>query len=1294
MNDTGTGMQPALEALLSSEGKLRASAVQPQRGVSAPVGASAPVLQTPAEFDSRDNVDFKQTSGLEQLQAARELAAKQTEQRQELAEVGKLGAAGYAALTTTTATINRELRQHLQGIEPPQHGYAPSTEEYLALASEFNLGADPHVQNRLMQASSPEQMRRYARDMQAMQEYQRLIGDHWLINMAVQTADLYENLALAGATLATGGAAAVVGVPLRIARIAHAVTSAGALVGTMHVASELGGQELTTEGALLSVALSAPLTYAFNKRMINKHYAQINARHAAKALESYKPGSGTARKVDPDAPTSHPDVDAPVMQRKAQEADTPALRAHRELIQRVKAGVSTARKGVAALTARGSWRAYLPESIRTASDSVPRMLQDVQTEIQNLRHSIKEAGGAHKAPEAATRLRELRTELKQLDQPESVVAAKYADVTPAEYNKAVKEAKELHAQDLKEATADLEARIKELEHLKKSEPPKTEADAILEEVDLANSAAEPAITRDITDALRHQEQQMRDAGMSPEAIEAASAKAVQLARNQLLTGQASPQGIAKGIRYFTELMSEHAKVTAGIPEIEKFVSKVLDDPLMRPGLIGESASSNFAVFMRRANKLSAEWDTAIYDAVHERSGLPKWRTFMGYTDKYIKARNDLEDAVAGELLRREGQVLRGEVVTSTEDALVARLANQYEDMGHAMADQARIAGLGGFEDYMRSAGYFHRSWNWENMNRILSEDTSGAMRQALATGIRRGNQQLTAEEANLIANAIVVRTRNKAHSARNDAMGQVGALEIESLAEMLMESGAKQPYIDSIMNRLTQRLEEQGSVKYAKRRIPIDMAVRFRTDSGEALSLQSLIDTDLTRLFANYSTGMSGRSALAKVGIGGDTHGIDTHLQHYSSLLDKHPLSGKQKKEMLSKYEDLLSDFTGIRKEGQVLGEGLQVGKAIATATMLGSTGLLQIPEGSIGAARLGMLQTTKAIFKEFPGIKQLLTAAAKDKALLDEWHEVFGIDFRTDLRIESWKRQTELGFPTDGTAIRLATGMQQMTPTVTGQRWVHGMQSDAFVKLHMRTLYRAATGDKKSLGIIQDAGTMITDDMLGLIKSNASVRSNGTLESLNLARLPHHVQDAIVQQMTRLQDSTLLHQRPGWGTSYRHSGVGQILGQFTSYVGMAHNVVMRKNYHHDGLAGIAKVLAYQYPIMLMTTYMNELRKGNVLDLDDDEDMKLLVSRALSYSAAIGMLGDVASTVLPGAQGRSVAAMAPLQSLQGIAKGMGYLAEGEMGNAASEAVGVANALTLTGAIGGSEILRKSLQSDD
>ena len=125
---------------------------------------------------------------------------------------------------------------------------------------------------------------------------------------------------------------------------------------------------------------------------------------------------------------------------------------------------------------------------------------------------------------------------------------------------------------------------------------------------------------------------------------------------------------------------------------------------------------------------------------------------------------------------------------------------------------------------------------------------------------------------------------------------------------------------------------------------------------------------------------------------------------------------------------------------------------------------------------------------------------------------------------------------------------------------------------------------------------------------------------------------------------------------------------------------------------GIA-ILAYQYPMMLMVTYMNEVRKGNVLNLDNDEDMKKLLAQSLSYSSVIGMYGDAVALVAGSSTRSGVAAFGPTDALGTMTSALGDLAKGDVQQGAGGALKALNQASILGVVPGSQALVKALQED-
>ena len=764
--------------------------------------------------------------------------------------------------------------------------------------------------------------------------------------------------------------------------------------------------------------------------------------------------------------------------------------------------------------------------------------------------------------------------------------------------------------------------------------------------------------------------------------------------------------LKKGFRFFRELASEYDKLTGGIPALQQFLSKVLDDPLRRAGLFGENASSYLRANLLKANTEMQLWENTLDNYVRSITGVGKLKSLFDFSQNHINTRLEIEDSIGRELLKRNEAARRGEAIVPHSDPELQKLIELFEETTHKSAQRAKEQGLAGMEDYERIAGYFHRSWDYEKMVRFNNANPvyhqsgplkgqlikNGALIEMIKASALKGMPDLADAEAAAIARAIVDRTFDKASGAQTDFMGQLGKLETDNIVEMMRASGIDEVMVESIKRRLDTVASEKSGVKYVKNRIPLDMTMKWTpADGGTPVSMAALINTDVSRLLENYQQAMAGRGALAKVGIGGDEQSIQSWMQQYFDVLNKQDLSKSQKDAMLEQMQHLIGDFTGVRPESAVLSPTMSILKAMATATMLGSTGVLQIGESSVIMARHGAMTSMRHMLQKAPVIGKLMQEIGNNPKLYEEWEAVTGMSFSSDTRIRSWKRQHEVGLVQDSGMQRLAYAQQQLVPTLTGQRLVHKMQSEALLNQNLYTLWKASKGDKDALELIKQYGNL-TGTHLERIRDAAVVSKKGTLQEMRLGTLSQSELDSVTDLITRMQDHLLLASRPGYGTSYGRTAVGQLLGQFTSYVGMAHNLTLRATAEHEGALGVAKVLAYQYPMMLMVTYMNETRKGNLLDLTDDNDLKELASKALSMSSVLGLYGDVASTVL-GSNSRGLAATGIMDTPGNFTNSMRSLATGDFEKAGADLVKTARSSTIFGVVPGSQFLETTLKGD-
>lgn len=398
----------------------------------------------------------------------------------------------------------------------------------------------------------------------------------------------------------------------------------------------------------------------------------------------------------------------------------------------------------------------------------------------------------------------------------------------------------------------------------------------------------------------------------------------------------------------------------------------------------------------------------------------------------------------------------------------------------------------------------------------------------------------------------------------------------------------------------------------------------------------------------------------------------------------------------MKQLDYLLSDFTGIRPEDAILGPYAQRAKSFAQATMLQASGLWQVAETATIAWRFGAARAGAEFIKQFPGVAGVLRKIGRDPDLYDELGTVLGLDLARDVRVRPWLRQFEpnLAVQGDHTIDRVLHYGQQAVPILNGMKFVHQWQTRVASNLAMNTLARAANGDVAALKLVQEYGLKGADwDRVALaIQTNA--RMNGkNARQMNWDAWAQADVDSAMNVVLRMMDDSVLFGRAGQGSSFSRSGVGQVLGQFRSFVAFAHNKLLRGTIHNSGYTGLAMMLAHQYPLTVIMVAANEFRKGEDVSFDE-KGLADLMQKAVGYTAGLGFIGDAAGIVgLSGGRGGISVPITGLANAAPAAAGaIGNAVQGEGAAAAGDAVQAARAvLPFVSILPGSAALQNALQ---
>lgn len=394
----------------------------------------------------------------------------------------------------------------------------------------------------------------------------------------------------------------------------------------------------------------------------------------------------------------------------------------------------------------------------------------------------------------------------------------------------------------------------------------------------------------------------------------------------------------------------------------------------------------------------------------------------------------------------------------------------------------------------------------------------------------------------------------------------------------------------------------------------------------------------------------------------------------------------------LLQFDHLMGDFTGMRPAQAELSQMAQRAKSLASSTMLGASGLWQVAEYATLAFRYGAVQTMQEFLRGVPGVRKLLQQADPD--LKDELATVLNLDLARDVRIRPWLRQHETFIASKDTVFdRVLHAGKQFTPFLNGMKYIHAHQARMNANLALNRLVKAANGDTSAIKMLEDYGLRGAEleKVLNATRVNATLRG-GNAQRMNWAGWTQGEIDSTMNVILRIMDDTILYGRPGQGASFARSGVGQILGQFTTFVSFAHNKLLRGTVQNKGYLGLAGLLAYQYPLTMLVVWANEARKGKL----DENELEDIAQKAIGYTAALGFWSDMAGIVgLTGHQaGRSVPVLGLLNAPGRIGAGLASAAQGDVAEGSWEvARGTSQLIPGVAAIPVTQLLLESIKPE-
>lgn len=333
--------------------------------------------------------------------------------------------------------------------------------------------------------------------------------------------------------------------------------------------------------------------------------------------------------------------------------------------------------------------------------------------------------------------------------------------------------------------------------------------------------------------------------------------------------------------------------------------------------------------------------------------------------------------------------LFGRTPQTPRDRAVIKAANAYDAAGVesirvGKGDVDELA-IDGFENITERSGYSPQIWNGRKLMELESAGVLDrkAVVDAMATAYRTAGMAAS-KDAHAVAKAVVDRAVASGSEIDTSLVSLLSGDGREWLNQSLERNGMSKVERETLMARLTGKVEERGQEGFTKSRNDIDISTPIQTKDGSDLKVVDLMDNNLHTVWQRYARRMAGSASLARVGITNRAHReqIIQAAQAQQRALGEEVTDGDMMRAMFS-------NFNGgpVHGYGKAFGydEGVApvaaLAKRMTNLSLLGKLGFAQLAETGAAIAATGYDNWLRR------GVMSKVHSelAAGNKALLDD---------------------------------------------------------------------------------------------------------------------------------------------------------------------------------------------------------------------------------------------------------------------------------------------------------------------
>lgn len=562
------------------------------------------------------------------------------------------------------------------------------------------------------------------------------------------------------------------------------------------------------------------------------------------------------------------------------------------------------------------------------------------------------------------------------------------------------------------------------------------------------------------------------------------------------------------------------------------------------------------------------------------------------------------------------------------DAEIAPLVDAYRRSGWASKWHEHMLNAGLVDDgaLVKSDYYFPRQYSYDKMRQGIAQgNTLDDYRALFRSALRDVYPSMESEVVQRVAKEMVDGIYNGRAGQSGPMWKQlINGMGNDEVVMAMRSAGVEESAIQSF---LAGNVRESGSTSPARN---LRQRTRFNMDkeylvNGKSMRMQDLMDTDVAKVMHGYTNRMSGRVGMAYAGV--------QDLGQLAKMIDesKHALADS------AKWEKTVNDtidfiLGGAPADAGQLPDLLRAAGNMANATMLKNSGLYQLTDTALAMKEFGMARVLRSMrdqpwFKEgavainTPDMAARLDTVLRgniQKEMRFRWLNTYADDNLDLTRQASWFNVTQ--------------NVGQAARHVNGMSMVHRLQVNLNSGIVADELTQMFKGDAEAFKRLERFGLTreIADRAIAANKANPGAMFQPDLQ-MQVEVVGTRMMDYLVQQIRTGETSHFAQFNP----------IGKVIVGYQSFALAATNKILRRELNDAGWIGVAHIMAYQFPLMLLATMAKHGMDGK------DVDTKKLISESVTGMSAIGGISLLQDIFLGDSPRHSLASMGYVTGLLG-----------------------------------------------